>query len=338
MKILLLGNNNGWNLEASYKNAFEMIGCQVEQFDLLERIDRYSKFGKVGRLLNRFISIDSWVKKANRDFVIFVKNFNPDVIISFCNVPVSCGSLAYIKSILDVKIVLVWPDTLLNIKQDVINSANLYDMVACYSKTSMPSFELIGYKNVIWVPLAGDPIMFDSDIIINEDLFCDISFIGGYRPEREMALARIVENFPDKKIKIFSVDWRKNAKNKDLLKYLDNRLFYGSDFSKVLRASKVNINIIDDTNLPAANMRFFEIPMCGGIQIVSRCMEMESIYKHGVSVLYHTTHEEMLINIQTIFDDEKFSAEIRKNALNLTLSEHTYAHRVKQILKELKKI
>ena len=335
MKILLLGNDNGWNLEYSYMSALKDLGHEVSQFDINTSLKKYIKFGRFGNILSNFIPIDPWIKKANRDFVVHFRKHNPDILFVFCNVKVSYGALAYIKSISNTKIVLIWPDTLTNIQQDIINNYRLFDMVACYSQTSVKSFELLGFKNVRWVPLAGDSVMFGGDFNIEQDLYCDISFIGGCRPEREAAMLEIVENFPDKKIKIFSVDWKTHGKHKELLKYLDKRLFYGRDFAKVLKSSKVNINIIDDTNYPAANMRFFEIPMAGALQVASHCPEMESIFKHRESILYHHNHTEMIDNIQFALGNTEEAEKIITNAFRLVNEKHTYIKRAEQIINEI---
>ena len=62
---------------------------------------------------------------------------------------------------------------------------------------------------------------------------------------------------------------------------------YGEDFSKVVQSSRINLNIIDDTNFPAANMRFFEIPVLGGIEVSSLCPELENDFINQEHLFYY---------------------------------------------------
>ena len=48
------------------------------------------------------------------------------------------------------------------------------------------------------------------------------------------------------------------------------RALRGADFAKAVSCSKLSLNIIDPTNYPAANMRFFEITTAGGLQVTYR--------------------------------------------------------------------
>jgi len=335
MKVLIIGTANDWNLEHSYFLALKELGHDVRKFDLDYELKKFIKFGKLGNYLNNFLPIDAWIKKANRNLIVKFKLDPSDIVLVFCNAPITTGALAYMKSIAPVKIVLIWPDTLLNLRQHVINSKSLYDLVACYSKSAIKPLEELGFNKPVWVPLAGDSILFKENNGDNDRLNCDISFIGGFRPEREEAMLKVIEKFPNKNIRIYGFDWKQNCRNKEIIKRWTKSLFYGKEFAKAIRASKVNINIIDETNFPAANMRFFEIPISGGIQISSPCPEFEGQFVNKSNILFHHSIPEMLENIEFVFKNEALANEIKQNAFNFTNANHTYINRSNQIIKEL---
>lgn len=108
-----------------------------------------------------------------------------------------------------------------------------------------------------------------------------MTFIGGWRPEREAVLAGLA----GLDLKIWGPEWdRRCAGNAVVLKAWQGRPLVGTEFATAVAASKVNLNIIDPTNHPAANMRFFEIPVAGGLQVCSACPEMSGVFRDGEEI------------------------------------------------------
>jgi hypothetical protein len=334
MKVLLAGSFGAHTLETSYKNAFIDEGHEVEAFDIPSKTSEYIKFGKVGQILNTFLPVEAWQRKVNRDFVIKAKEYEPDVIVIVTNALILPSSMAFLRSILtQCKMILIWPDTLFNLQSHVLQSAPLYDLVATYSSNSLEIFKSFGFKKVKWVPLAADPHLHYRDLSDDEKTY-DITFVGGWRPEREQIMSHIISNFSSAKIGIWGPYWNRSGNN--LLRSVANKKpLYASAFSDVIRKSRISMNIIDDTNYPAANMRFFEVPVAGGLQLSSKCPEMESEFRHGEHVFYYGNNNELLDVIQHILSGKTDNNNIAKHAQKLVLAAHTYRHRVKQILSEL---
>jgi spore maturation protein CgeB len=335
-KVVILGNAGLGSLELSYKTAFEYLGYEVLLLDVDKHINNYVPFGKLGNYVNTFIGIDSWIIKGNRDLVLKIKNFNPELTLVFCNVNFIPGSLAFLKSICNSKIGLIWPDTVFNIGNNIIANHNLYDFVGCYSSNSIPVFETIGFKNVFWLPLAADQWLHGVNTI-SPIYRHDIAFIGGWRPERETTLNLIKNNFPKVKLLIKGPEWLKRCKIKSLKANIDDGIAIGSDFAKLINVSKINLNIIDATNFPAANMRFFEISMCNGFQLSSSCPEFESIFTEQNHISYYDSDNSLIskINLYLNLDNVSLS-KIILNANQLVNNEHTYVHRAEQLIKSIR--
>lgn len=334
-KVVLLGNTGKGSLESSYKRAFEYLGHQVIQLNVNQAIENYVPFGKLGKYINTFIGIESWIKKGNRDLALQIKNYDPDICLVFCNAEFIAGSLAFLKSVSACKIGLIWPDTLFNLNKDVITNHLLYDFVATYSSTSVPIFEILNFKNVFWLPLAADQWLHGVKTISSKYQF-DISFIGGWRPERENTLRIIKENFPGAKLLIKGPEWAKRCKVPSLREQIDDGPAIGKHFSELINASKINLNIIDDTNYPAANMRFFEIPMCNGFQLSSPCPEFESVLIDQQHLAYYSSESTLIAQIKHLLDmDERDLIKIIKKSNQLITEEHTYVHRVESLLKKV---
>lgn len=332
-KIVLLGNTGLGSLESSYKSAFEFLGYEVLMLNVNRAIENHVPFGRFGNYANTFIGIDSWIKKGNRDLVLEIKKFNPELTLVFCNANIILGSLAFLKSVSKTKIGLIWPDTLFNLGKDVVGNIQLYDFVGCYSSTAVPVFDSLGFKNVFWLPLAADQWLHGTNNICSNYQY-DIAFIGGWRPEREATLLIIKNSFPDAKLLIKGPEWLKRCKVKSLKNSIDDGPAVGQDFANLINASKINLNIIDDTNFPAANMRFFEIPMCNGFQLSSSCPEFEHIFTEQKHMAYYSSESSLLSKINHFINLDHLSlSKIILESNQLVNSEHTYVQRVEQLIK-----
>lgn len=330
-RILLVGTFNDINLESSYLRSAIELNMEVETFDYNVVLNKYILFGKIGKTISTYIDIQAWLSKMNREFVIKAKAYTPDIIIFFCNVKVSPAAVLFLKSVLkNTQFVLVWPDSLNNVQNNIFQMAGLMDLMASYSGNSIPYFQQAGFRNVHWVPLAGDIQLNYKEIDESQAFKYDISFIGNWRLEREEMLVKVLSTFKGKRIGVFGPSWNKYVKNAELKRICQNRIVSGLEMSTIFQQSKVNLNKIDDTNYPAANMRFFEIPIAGGLMLSSECPEMENVYKENESVLYFKNNMDLIEKIDLALGLD--SLEMRRSAQNITRQSHSYTKRLESII------
>ena len=159
-----------------------------------------------------------------------------------------------------------------------------------------------------------------------------VTFIGGWRPEWEKVLRALTDNH----LKIWGPGWDRECPDKDLVRrFWQGRALRGVEFAKAVAASKVNLNVIEMTNRSAANMRFFEVPMCGGLQWVSSCSEMAQEYRHGEHLFYFDEGVDMQSALCPILADDQLRASVAAAGHRLTRERHTYEHRARALLTEL---
>lgn len=338
-KVLLVGTFGPGRLEQSYEAAFRDLECEVKVFDMAASVNEYCRLGKIGSLFNEFVPIEPWIRKANRELALLARRFIPDLLLVFGQSRVRAGALAQIRSSVSTRMVFIWPDTLVNLSEETIAALPLYDLVACYGREAVAPFQLLGSRRVEWVPLAGDPHMHLVGLLTESDrqeYGADISFIGGWNPEREDAMRLILTEFQNKEIKIWGPAWNRRCRGKkNIVKAWQGRPLYGEEFAKVLAASQISLNVIDDTNYPTANMRFFEIPMAGGLQLCSPCPEMEEEFKHGETVFYYHSADELCDAINILLADTEIRQRVATKAHEKVLNAHMYVHRARQILEFL---
>ncbi|WP_345267550.1 CgeB family protein [Nibrella viscosa] len=331
MKVYIIGNSNEYALEASYRRAFQKMGLEVIIFDPVARVRPYIPYARLGSLFHRFVPVDSWQRKMNRELALDIKENHPDLVLSFCNSPVLFSTIAFVRSIVPTRFFLVWPDPLTNLQAHVSEAASLYDGVATYCRASVPIFEQLGFRNVQWIPLAADVEIHCFDVVPSSFAY-DLTFLGAWRPERERTLATIAQHFPTLRIAVRGTDWQRNRTSL-LRAYIQHKPVRGRDYAAFLNSSRINLNVIDDTCFPAANMRFFEVPIASGLQLVSQCPEMEDNYQNNKHVYYYRGTDDLLGRIERIITSQADANEIRRFGLEHTLKNHTYSQRAEQLIR-----
>jgi spore maturation protein CgeB len=337
LRLMLVGTFAAGALEHSYQSAFVEVGCEVAVFDMAEAVRRCVRLGRFGAYWNRFLPVEPWIAKANREMVLAAFAFKPDIVVVVGQNLVRAGALAQVRAMRPIRTVIIWQDTMVFLGGQTIQCLPLYDLVATYSRESVPLFLRLGAPDAEWIPLAADPKMHASPVGPSTSEFqADVGFIGQWRPERESALARLIAEAPELSVKIWGPDWGRRCKGKkSLLAAWQGRSLFRSAFSQAVAGCKISLNVIDPTNFPAANMRFFELPVLRGVQVSSRCPEMEAVFRHGDAIFYYQSEEQLPSLVRSLVSNPALRARVGETARAQVLAAHTYAHRAGAILDRL---
>ena len=334
-RVLIVGQTDPANLEYSYRRAFESLGCEVMMFDIIAAVDHHCRLGWFGRLLNTFFPVASWDRKANRDLVLEAIRLQPHLILVFGFYPVRAGALAQIKASIDVALVHVWPDPLVNLDDATVCCLPLFDLEASYSESTLGVFEKLGARKPVWIPLAADLSLHAVTECTEQErnvLGAEVAFIGGWRPEREQILSQL-GSFD---LKIWGPEWGRRCRgNQAIMRAWQGRPLQGAEFAKAVSCSKINLNIIDSSIRQPANMRFFEIPAAGGVQVSSSCTEMESEFRHGEHIFYYESSDQLVALIASLKSNEELRMRVAAAGHALVKAKHTYQHRAQMILEYL---
>lgn len=333
MNILMVGNMDETALEGSYKRAFETLNHTVTIFDLERHYQNHVQLGRFGQMIDQYLGVNTWMRKTNRELAVAIRAAQPDLVLVFGNTRVLFSTLAFTRSLGVGKTILIWPDPLTNLHEHVRASANLYDGVATYCAASVPVFQTMGFAKPVWVPLGGDPVLHRYTETVGKHTY-DLTFVGAWRPEREHTLDCVAASFPTARIGIWGTDWKRSG-SKRLRRLITPHPLRGAACSEVFGQSLLNLNVIDDTCYPAANMRFFEIPVAGGLQLASACPELADTFRHGEHILYFTDEETLCTTIENALTRPHDLHPIRQAGHALISESHTYTHRARQLLADL---
>jgi hypothetical protein len=338
-KILIVGVENPGGLEISYKNAFEKNSCECIFFDMKKNINANARLAVLGRFFNKFVPVEAWIRKANRDLFLFIKKNSPDLIVVVGQTFLLPGTHAQINSSFGIKTILIWQDSLTFMATHTIASLPQYDKIYTYSQNSIPSIRKFGGRSVSWLPLAADlQLHHPLSVELQGGSLrpVDLSFIGQWRPEREYWLEQIIKEVPNIKLEIYGVDWKRRlTKKSSIYKYCKDKAVYGEEFSRICGESKLCLNVIDETNFPAANMRFFEIPASAGVQVSTECPELEDIFLDWESIIYLKRVDDIREKLKPLLSQPNLCKKIRESAYSLVLNSNTYMHRAQFILNDI---
>ena len=328
-------------LLGSYVRALRVLGWTVACWDVNASQARHTKFGRLGSFATSFLPVDAWTLKANREMLITLAEPQPELVIVSGNAPVRAGALAQLRILAPgARLVLLWPDSLLNLSRHVIEALPVYDLVASYSKASLGELRRLGATRVEWLPFGADPLFFPPDVPVSEEqrrrLASDVCLVGNHRPEREAAVLALVRAGFSVKVWGEPRSWKRHVREPGMLsQYYQGEALFGEHFARALRCSALSLNPIDPTNFPSANMRFFESPGCGAATLNSPCPEMAGTFREGVSGFYFDTVGRLPGVVKELIADEPRRIAVAKTAQKLVLDEHTYARRAEQLLELL---
>jgi len=339
-RVMLVAPRGEPGLLGSYGRALERLGADVCYWDEQAAIGRSVRLGGLGRRFNAFVPVAPWEARANREFIVAARAECPDAILVAASARIDAGALGQLRAALPaVRPVLVWPDPMINLRQPTLAALPLYDLVATYSERSVESFKKLGARNAQWVPFAADPDLFPADVSTTTEqerrYACDVIFVGNPRPERERAVLALLERGLDVKVWGTS-DWvRSTTDRARARRYWQGSPVFGEDFVRANRCARFALNVIDDTNYPAANMRFFETMACRAPALVSSCPEMEGEFPEGTGVAYFHSEAELLSKAVALLDDVEGRQRMAEKGYERVLARHTYQHRARQVLAEI---
>jgi len=285
-------------------------------------------FGRLGEYVNRFLEVEPWLRRVSASLVKTISDASPDLIVTFgMNPALRVGALAQLRANISCPIVCVWPDPLTNWGLNDQTRLTQIDLVASYSSSLIPSFRRLGAREVIWLPFAADAGGEDgpADLPIEPH----VSFIGNWRPEREIALRALA----DYDVRIWGPGWSKSARRAPVIARMwQRRPIFDEEFARAVRSSAVNLNFIHQANPAAPNMRLFELMAAGGLQLASHCSEISSIFRHGEHIYYFERGSDLPATVAQLLLDPGIANMVRDAGHRAVMSGHRYVDRARQLL------
>lgn len=331
--LLIVGSNASHALETYYQKHLIALGLPTSIFN---SYDYYTKT-VISRIRHRLGDMSIY-KEINKQIIKQVNEQKPDYIWVFKGMEFTTETI-YQLSKLSIPLINYNPDHPFirtyasSGGKHIAQSVPLYNMHYCYSRNLCNTI-IQDYKiNAEWLPFGYHITQQEYDQVENSSIVPKICFLGNPDMYRAKAVKKIAD--AGFKIDVYGYKWSKYIASHKNIKI--HELVFGLNFWNVLRKYAVQLNVFRPHNIDSHNMRTFEIPAAGGIQLAPYSSEHLHFFKEKEEIFLYQNDEQMLQQIEyimqlTVVQQQAIRAAARNRSL---LSAYSYEHRATQVYHSL---
>lgn len=157
---------------------------------------------------------------------------------------------------------------------------------------------------------------------------CDITTAGNMHPSRYA----FFKELKDYNIKIWGPPAPKWMHLGPVKKMMLNKTVFNEEKSKAFQAAKIVINNLFPAEIEGVNVRTFEIPACGGFQLVDWRFTLSKLFNEGKEIVSFYNIADLKDKIHYYLSNENERTTIVSNSINRVLGEHKYENRLKTLI------
>jgi len=332
MKILIVGSNRHWaieNLYTKYLNTIEGVNVQI--FPARSKFYDFIEDSFFNRLAHK-LGLSSFYKKINSDLLTFIETYQPDIVWVFKGMEVLPDSLKSIRA-KNIKTVNYNPDNPFIFSgrgsgnSNVTNSFRLYDLHLTYNLEVLDQVQKVFKIPCELLPFGYDlPEGFSPADIAEEIL--RLCFLGNPDKDRALFISGLLDR--EVPIDVFGNNWHNFLKHKSVRIHPP---VYELEMWATLRKYRVQLNMPRKHNLQSHNMRTFEIPGVGGIQLAPDTPEHRLFFEDNKEVFLYQDIDDAAFKAKQLLALQQINAsEYRKAALDKSSKAgYTYQSRARQV-------
>lgn len=342
IKLLLVGADNSNAIERHYlKHMQNMSGIAgAELFGIQNLFMQHYQKSIFNKVLFR-LGYRNIYKKINEQLLRKADEFKPDVVFVFKGMEVLPDTLKRFRS-QGIKLVNYNPDSPFIFSgrgsgnPNVIKSLELYDLHFTYSEDIRREMELRHPE----IPVRILPFGYElSDELYQlasaQPEIMKLCFVGNADRHRAALITALANKGVS--IDVYGFFWPRFVKHKNITTY---PAVLQDEFWLTLRKYRIQLNIMRPHNLMSHNMRTFEVPATGGIQLAPKNEEHRHFFKEGEEIFLFDDVEECISNIQHLLSlDAADSEKIREAARNRSVqSGYSYRDRANFVVESIKNL
>lgn len=225
-----------------------------------------------------------------------------------------------------------------------LDIARHYDYVFTLELNCLDFYRQNGCPNVNYLPFGVFPGHFRPLRDRTPDPRT-VSFVGSAYWNRVHFFEPIIRDLMERGLRVNGIWWDRLMEEGSYPGRIEQGTWLGpQDTASVYSSSKISINLhraYDDSSVNnnsaliqavSPNPRTFEISASGTLQLVDVRDDLARFYTPGVEIETYSNGQELLEKIDYYLNHEEQRREIAIRALDRTLREHTYAHRLNELL------
>lgn len=289
--------------------------------------------GRVFRMVLRVLMQASpWVEELfYQPLVRLAVRTRPDLVLNTYN-SIPPHVIRAMKEATKAKIALWFPDHLANLGRQYVLTPD-YDGLFFKEPHLVRLIRANLGLQAYYLPEACNPKWHHPVVVNATDLArygCDLAIAGNMYPWRDFILREFVEY--DLKI------WGDNFPrwlSSPLRSKFQNRFIAESEKAKAFNAAKIVLNTLHYAEIEGVNCRLFEAAGCGAFQIVEFRPGLPELFEEGKEVVVYRRREELKELVDYYLARPEERRRIGEAAWKRAHREHTYAHRLTQMLEVL---
>jgi len=344
MKILVAGQNRGYNVESCIIRAFKQLGHYVFFFDTLGNLPLIKKHNIFRTLAETFPRLRStvWnadISQVNSALYQYASSLSPDVFLAPKGAFMLPETVEAMRQELSVYAVLWAFDDYRLYERLAKRIAPSFDLVITSVAANLPRYKGLGIRDVMLLPVACDPAVHrKKEMMTRESAYygSDLSFAGSFVPNRAKTFAQL----SDFNLRIWGDYWYPFLVRKSLRTKLMRRPAYGEELINVINASKITLNVHTSYDIVSgvqANLRVFETTGCGCFLLTDNRSSVRRLFSDGKEVVCYDTPSELKELAEYYLENAGERYEISYKGQERAYAEHTYLNRVKVILNSVGK-
>lgn len=339
MRLLIVGSNQKWAIERIYFKYLKELNPDTYLFAAQNLLHDYLNSSLINKVVFR-LNLSNIYKKINDKLIEYVEEIRPDIVWVFKGMEVLPETLKLLRQ-KKIKLVNYNPDHPFirsgrgSWNKNVFNSVGLYDLHFCYSRALMKKINDEYKIRTEFLPFGFD---LDDEVYEKASKLPEINrvcFIGNPDKIRADIIKYLINN--GVKVDVYGHNWDRyfNIGKNSNLKIYD--AVYADAFWEVARKYRVQLNIFRPHNIGSHNMRTFEIPAVGGIQLAPDSPEHREFFEEGKEIFLYKDFSDIkkIITILRNYSDEKIN-ELRINTRSRCIfSDYSYKGRSNRVINVL---
>lgn len=316
--------------------ALEALGHRVTWLDQSPHQESYEAFGVYREPRHRLTMQSRFADMLSVGIVTHLAEDPPDLVLALAQAPMNLAVLEHLRK-----------KKFLTAMWFVENYRHLtywrqlaggYDYwIVIQQASCVEALKRAGARHVDYLPMAADPALhrpLNLTAAEQREYGADVSFVGAGYTNRRTLLPRWLSN--DRSFKLWGNEWEGADGLASVLQRAGTRIDTETCI-KVFNATSVNLNLHScagdglDPEADFVNPRTFELAACGAFQLVDERSLLPDLFTSNEMIRF-TAAAEVPALIRTWLDDAPGRRAIAEAARRRVLAQHTYEHRVKELL------
>lgn len=337
MKLLVVGSDQVWSIEKVYIKYLTGWGDEVQLFAAQNEFYRYYNRSIVNKIIYR-LGLSGIIGRINRELRKVITESHPDAILVFKGMEVLPSTLQWIRP-KGIFLANYNPDNPFIFSGSgsgnsrVTGGIPLYDLHLTYNLEIKDRLEREYHLATALLPFGFD---------VAEELYercrlqpevSRVCFLGNPDEGRVDLIRQLLDRGIG--IDVYGHHWDKFIHHDNLHIH---EAVYGEDFWLTLYRYRVQLNLLRPHNLRSHNMRTFEIPGIGGIQLAPDTPEHRRFFRPDHEIFLFRDMNECYDKIKMLLDLPAAEASALREAARAVsiASGYTYQDRARQVLDSIR--